>query len=276
MKKSILILAGLGVAAVLAFHYATRPGNSPTPTTVAPVAADQTPAGAAPSPAPSAPKAVVATTTAAPTAAQPAASAAQPAASAAAHTSEENVAFAAAIDTLLSPHSTYLEKQAAWKSLLDSGRIQDVLAELQQRAANDPQNAEVASTLGQAYLKACGTTQDVREQAIWAMQADQEFDAALSDDPSNWEARFTKAVAMTYWPANLNKGPEIVSQFNTLIQQQEQQPPQPQFALAYDYLGQQYEKAGQPDLAQQVWQRGASLFPNNPTLQGRLAPPAQQ
>src|SRR5581483_7927227 len=103
--------------------------------------------------------------------------------------------------------------------------------------------------LAQAYLKACGTTKDVRSQAIWAMQADRDFESALSIDPNNWEARFTRSVAMTFWPADLNKGQEIVNNFNALIQQQEQQPPQPQFAATYDWLGRQSEKMGQADLA---------------------------
>ena len=110
------------------------------------------------------------------------------------------------------------------------------------------------------------------------MTADKDFDAALSIDPENWDARFTKAVAMTYWPVSLNKGQETVDQFNTLIQQQEKQAPQPQFAQAYDWLGQEYTKLGQADLAQQTWQRGAELYPDNQALQKRLgsAPPAQQ
>jgi tetratricopeptide (TPR) repeat protein len=98
-----------------------------------------------------------------------------------------------------------------------------------------------------------------------------DFDTALNLDPSNWEARFTKAVAMTYWPENLNKGPEVIDQFNTLIAQQEQQPPQPQYAAAYEWLGKQYQKTGQTASAQQVWQRGAALYPDNQRLQNLLA-----
>ncbi len=111
--------------------------------------------------------------------------------------------------------------------------------------ANDPKNALYPVALGQAYLKLCATTKDVRAQAIWAMTADVDFETALNLDPSNWDARYTKAVAMTYWPANLNKGDEVIQQFNTLIQQQEQEAPQPQFAQTYEWLGKQYQKAGQ-------------------------------
>ena len=183
----------------------------------------------------------------------------------------EAIAFTSAIDTLVSPHATYAEKQAAWKQLRDSGRLADAAAELELRMANDPKNALYPAALGQAYLKLCGTTTDIRQQAVWAMTADVDFETALNLDPSNWDARYTKAVGMSYWPANLNKGDEVIQQFNMLIQQQEQQAPQPQFAQTYEWLGKQYQKAGQTDAAQQVWQRGATLYPDNQSLQNLLA-----
>jgi hypothetical protein len=36
-------------------------------------------------------------------------------------------------------------------------------------------------------------------------------------------------------------------------------------------LGDQYLKAGYPDDARQMWQRGAALFPQNEVLQNKLA-----
>lgn len=182
----------------------------------------------------------------------------------------KEVAFKEAIDALVSPHSTYEERQLALKQLKESGRLADAAKELEQRKANDPNEALYPSALGQIYLKLCGTTTDVRQQAIWAMTADTDFETALNLDPSNWDARFTRAVAMTFWPEGLNKGDEVIQQLNTLIDQQEQQTPQPQFAQTYLWLGKQYQKSGQADAAQQVWQQGAALYPDNPSFQSLL------
>ena len=74
---------------------------------------------------------------------------------------------------------------------------------------------------------------------IMAMQADQNFDEALKLDPSNWDAQFYKAAAMSYWPAELNKGPEVVQRLAALIDQQEAQNPKPEFARTYALLGEQ-------------------------------------
>jgi hypothetical protein len=177
-----------------------------------------------------------------------------------------------AIETLVSPQSTFEQKQAEWKRLKETGKLEQAITELEQRAANDPQTAENVVALGVAYLKSAGSIEDAREKAILAMKADQTLETALTLDPSNWEARYTKAVGMFYWPPELNKGQEVIEQFQMLVQQQETQPPQPQFARSYLWLGEQYQKSGQADYAAQVWQRGAALFPGNEELKNRLAP----
>jgi tetratricopeptide (TPR) repeat protein len=175
------------------------------------------------------------------------------------------------IDTLVSPYATFEEKQAVWKRLKETGKLDQAIGELEQRLAGNPQAPEVSAALGQAYMKKCAQIQDVREQALLAMKADQTLEAALNLDPSNWEARFTKTVGMSYWPAELNKGKEVIQEFSKLIEQQESQAPQPHFARSYAWLGEQYRKAGYSDYAAQVWQRGAALFPSDAELRAKLA-----
>ncbi len=181
------------------------------------------------------------------------------------------LAFKQSMDVLLTPQSTHEQRQAAWKQIMANGQLNDAIAQLQQLSAANPQSADYAGTLGEAYLKKCSLTDDVRQQAILAMNADQLFDTALNLNPSDWEARFTKAVAMSHWPASLNKGQDVVDNFLTLIQQQDSQPAQTQFALPYLKLGDYYQKAGDNSSAVHAWQQGATLFPANDDLKSRLA-----
>lgn len=176
------------------------------------------------------------------------------------------------VDVLVSTEATYQQKREAWKQLREAGKLDQAIAELEQRTANDPRSAQYPAALGQAYLQKCGAVKDVREQGILAMQADKVFDQALSLDPSNWEARFHKAVALSYWPPMLNKGYEVIQHFQTLIQQQENQPQQqPQFAETYAWLGDQYQRVGRTDDAQATWKRGSVLFPTDEKLRSKLA-----
>jgi len=174
------------------------------------------------------------------------------------------------VDTLVSSQATYEQKRSAWKQLREGGKLDQAIGELEQRMAADPRAAEYPAALGHAYLQKCGVIHDVREQGILGMQADKLFDTALNLDPANWEARYMKAVALTYWPASMNKGPEIIDHFQTLVEQQETQPAQPQFAETYVRLGDQYEKAGQTDQAKTTWQRGLRVFPQNEELKKKL------
>ncbi len=184
--------------------------------------------------------------------------------------------FQQALSTLVSVQAGFAQKQAAWQQLRETGMLDHAIADLEQRSASDPATAEYPAVLGQAYLQKAGTVTDVREQGILGMKADQSFDAALNLDPSNWEAGFWKAAALSYWPPQLGKSTEVMERFVALIKLQENQQPQPQFAQTYVMLGDQYHKQGYPEQAAQIWQRGATLFPNDATLAQKLSPPSQE
>ena len=179
-----------------------------------------------------------------------------------------------AIDALVSPQSSYREKQATWKQLQAAGGLDQTIAALKAGMAKHPNNAAYPAELGVAYinkLMAVKKSGNYDEIAILGMQADQSFDAALKLDPSNWEAQYYKAAALAYWPPEMNKGPEVIQRLSSLIDQQEAMPPQPQFAQIYVLLGEQYQKAGQSDNAIRTWQRGAAIFPGDPALQKKIS-----
>jgi predicted negative regulator of RcsB-dependent stress response len=184
---------------------------------------------------------------------------------------DAKLAFKQSMDTLLSPASTHEQRQAAWKQLMDAGQLDQAVAQLQQLMAANPRSSQYPGDLGEAYLKECTLTKDVREQGILALNADELFDTSLNLDPSNWESRYTKAVALSYWPANMNKGQDVVDNLMNLIQQQQNLPPQTQYALPYLRLGDFYQKTGDTSSALNAWQQGAALFPANEDLKSRLA-----
>jgi hypothetical protein len=189
--------------------------------------------------------------------------------------SAQSTSLNQAIDILVSPRAGFQQKRDVWKQLRDGGELDQAIEALKQGAANNPASAEYPAALGQAELQKAGVVSqnggNVNELGILGMQADQSFDAALKLDPANWEAQFYKAAAMSYWPAELNKGPEIIQRLASLIDQQGTMTSQPQFAQTYVLLGDQYQKAGQSDYAEQTWQLGAVQFPADPVLQKKIA-----
>ena len=184
--------------------------------------------------------------------------------------SDETRQLHQSVDQLISSTTSFQQKYSTWIKLRDEGKLPQVIAELEQRATNNPASAEYPAALGQAYIHQITATKDTRQYAVLGLKADQSFDTALEIDPANWEARFFKALAMSYWPAEMNQGSEVINRFTQLIQDQETQPAQPHFAQAYVWLGEQYQKTGRAAEADQVWRRGAALFPSEPMLQQKL------
>jgi tetratricopeptide (TPR) repeat protein len=187
--------------------------------------------------------------------------------------STNSAPFQQAIDILVSRQTSFQQRQAAWKQLRDAGELDQALESLKQGATNNSSSAEYSLALGEAYVYKLQTEHDFHQVAILALQADQSFNSALKLDPANWEAQFFKASALSRWPAEMNKGPEVIQQLSNLIDQQEAMPVQSQFPQTYVLLGDQYKKAGQPDYAVQTWRLGLAKFPADSTLQGRIAHP---
>ncbi|MEI9961650.1 MAG: hypothetical protein WDM76_11115 [Limisphaerales bacterium] len=83
------------------------------------------------------------------------------------------------------------QKHALFEQLAKSGQLDAAIAELKQRAADNPNDPELPTTLGEAQLNKLRAISaaggDQNEVGILAMQADQSFNAALKIDPQNWE-----------------------------------------------------------------------------------------
>jgi tetratricopeptide (TPR) repeat protein len=124
--------------------------------------------------------------------------------------------------------------------------------------------------LSEAYVQKIFEAGGGPMAGVWATKSDKVLDEALELDPHHWEARFTKAVGLSFWPAVFGKQGESIAQFETLITQQEAGPTKPQFANTYLLLGNLYLQSGKNDLAIATWQKGAGLFPDNTSLMTQL------
>ncbi|HVU28183.1 MAG TPA: hypothetical protein VHG71_10675 [Verrucomicrobiae bacterium] len=177
------------------------------------------------------------------------------------------------VDALLSAKNG-LDKHNLFQQLVKSGQIDAVISELQQRAAQNPDDPEIPTTLGEALLNKVRAIHnsggDNDQMGILAMQADQSFNDALKIDPQNYEAQLVKSISMTYWPADPARDPQVVQTLTSLIDRQETMPSQPDFAQPYIYLGNEYQKIGESDKAQATWALGLQKFPNDPTLQQKV------
>jgi tetratricopeptide (TPR) repeat protein len=272
MKKSIILFVvacGLVAGAVI---YLNKQKSAPAPAPVAestpPPAEQSAPEKISvvkpePSPAPA--------TTASDLAQTPAATTA----STETNSSPSTNAISKTVDALLAARGG---KHEMFEQLRKSGQLDAVIAELQQRAAANPTDPEIPTTLGEALLNKVrnlhdsGVT-DVNELGILALQADQNFNAALKIDPKNWEAQFVKASSQFYWPPDAQRDANTAQMLSGLIDQQDGMPANPVFAQTYAQLVKQYQKMGKPDEAAATLQLGLQKFPSDPALQALLHNP---
>ena len=272
INQVLFFTGGLAACGIAAFWFETRPSPpepsvplaeairppSPRPEPRSSFVADPSPS---PAPAPSAPALDV----------QPAVPTIETAP--VAPVTAEDLAAEQAVTQLISPETSFVQKQSVWASLRNNPeQVDRMIALLERSAQQNPQEAEIPAQLGLAYLMKISTSQDVREQGMGGMKADLSFDAALKLDPTNWSANFLKAQALMHWPDSMNMGPQVIQRFTNLIEQQESQPSRPEFAMTYQLLGEQYQKTGQAEEARQIWTRGLGYFPNSRSLAQKLNP----
>lgn len=164
------------------------------------------------------------------------------------------------------------ERQELYQKLREAGRIEEYVQAIEALAAASPDDPELQVALGNAYLQQLFGVGAKPEAGPLAMRADQAFDRALELDPTSWEARFTKAVSLSHWPAFLGRGPEAIEHLELLIEQQSTEPQShPVYALPFLFLGNLHLSAGDRDEAVATWKEGLALFPSHAELQNALA-----
>ncbi len=171
------------------------------------------------------------------------------------------------LSKLSDPMTSYEQKQALWKELAEKGLLDEAIAALKAKADADPSNPDAQVELASGYLQKLYSSKNPLETGGWAMKMDQCYDKALELDPNHWNARFSKAISYSFWPAITGKPQEAVKQFETLIAQQEKSSTRPpQYATTYELLGNLYKQQGKLDLAKQTYAKGLSFFPDNKGL----------
>ncbi|MFN0006427.1 MAG: tetratricopeptide repeat protein [Planctomycetota bacterium] len=175
------------------------------------------------------------------------------------------------LDQLLNEDLSEDQTEAIWKAASEAGQFDALVALFEERAKADPENADAQLDLGMAYLQKVFKAGGGPEAGTWAIKADKSFDAALAVNDQHWDARFAKAISLSFWPPVFGKQTEAIKHFEILIDQQRNLPSDPNHAQTWLLLGNMYQQLGKADQALATWQKGLALFPDNTQLSQQIS-----
>jgi len=161
--------------------------------------------------------------------------------------------------------------QLLWQEVRDAGRTDEVLALFEARADAAPNDPDLRVDLGEAYLQKIQEVGSGPLAGVYATKADQAFDRALELDPGHWNARFDKAIALSFWPPVFGKQTAAIQQFEILVEKQRALGAEPRFAATHLLLGNMYQQIGEAEKARAAWRLGLELFPEDEDLRAQLA-----
>jgi tetratricopeptide (TPR) repeat protein len=188
----------------------------------------------------------------------------------AARLAEETAAIELAVDRILSDDFEG-SAQDFWMELRETGRLDGVIAQLEELVEAAPHDPEMHVDLAGAYVQKLFDVGPGPMQVVFAEKAEDTFGRALELDSEHWGARFGRAMTLSNTPAFLGRAPAAIHDFEVLIEQQERRPTEPRFAQTYFFLGNMYEDAGETEKAVSTWRRGAELFPEYDGIAEQLA-----
>ena len=163
------------------------------------------------------------------------------------------------------------ERQRIWREFAAEGLTDSIVEAWEARAAAEPNNPDMQVALGGMYLNKIFEVGNSPEAGMWATRADRSFDAALELDERHWDARFTKAVSLSFWPPVFGKQGEAIQNFEILVAQQTGGPGEPRFAQTHLLLGNLYTQVGNQEKALAAWETGLALFPGDEELAKQLS-----
>lgn len=176
----------------------------------------------------------------------------------------------AAVKKLLENKMSDEERERFWQEVRDAGLMDEVIKAFEARVNGDPKNPDFQTELAEAYIQKITEVGSGPLAGVYGTKADKAYDAALAVDPEHWNARFGKAIALSFWPPALGKQGEAIKHFELLLAQQERRAARPEFAHTYLFLGNMYLQQGKSEAALATWRKGQAAFPDNAELAAQI------
>jgi len=181
----------------------------------------------------------------------------------------------AAYESLVEDGAEWEDWVETWTDLGKRGLIDDALALFEENARENPDDPDAHTHLGHAYIQKLMSSNEANKWQ-WSVKGIESYSQALEIDDHHWDARFSKAMNLSFAPPVFGLQAKAIDEFETLRSQQREAPRSDKFIETYKMLGNLYRSQGKSEKAGEVWQEGLSLFPNHAELQANVNGLAKQ
>ncbi len=178
--------------------------------------------------------------------------------------------FAALRSKVWAGEASPADEARFWELARTTGALDELMKDLEQKAAAAPRDVEAKLRLASAYTAKLLTVPDGPERGTWAMRAEKQWGDVLAIDPEHWQARYSRAFSWSQWPPFLGKGPAAIKEFEKLADQQRGMTPEPQQANVYLQLAQLYRSQGNAKRADETLRNGVERHPDSKALEDAL------
>jgi tetratricopeptide (TPR) repeat protein len=163
--------------------------------------------------------------------------------------------------------------EAMEKIFLDARKAnasEALIRSFQTLVEENPQETSAHCLLARAFIEALMAEPNFIQKGEWAKKADAEYLEAIRLDPASWEAHYSRAFSLSWWPEQLGMLPEAIRSFERALELQGGSAAQPRYADTYAQLGRLYTRAAKTDKAVSVLSEGLRLYPGNEELKKQL------
>jgi tetratricopeptide (TPR) repeat protein len=150
------------------------------------------------------------------------------------------------------------------------GAEEGAIAAAQALVEKHPRDPKARYVLARACYARCMMESTPAGFEKWGGMTLEAWEKASELDPEYWEPRFERAEYLTYYPESEGKTPEVIGEFETLIEKQHGSSSNPRYAKSYAHLARMYLRVGKRDKAVQTLRDGSLLFPNDAELKKQL------
>ncbi|HVE39692.1 MAG TPA: tetratricopeptide repeat protein [Planctomycetota bacterium] len=147
---------------------------------------------------------------------------------------------------------------------------ESLIRSFQTLVEENPQDASAHCLLARAFIEALMAEPNFIQKGEWARKADVEYLEAIRIDPSSWDAHYSRAFSLSWWPEQLGMLPEAIRSFERALELQAGSAAQPRYADTYAQLGRLYARAAKTEKAVTVLSEGLRVFPGNEELKKQL------